>query len=66
MHACERSSAFCEVLREHQRIPVRIHLDKVPDGVDLRVGTTASVLVRKGTSREKEAEDVPPVPKALQ
>jgi len=26
-----------------QRDPVRVHLDKVPDDVKLRVGTTASV-----------------------
>ncbi len=34
-----------EWIRLAQRIPVRVHLDKVPEGVDLRVGSTASVLV---------------------
>ena len=33
-----------EWIRLAQRVPVRIHLEKVPDGVELRVGTTASVL----------------------
>ena len=35
-----------EWIRLAQRIPVRIHLDKLPDGVELRIGTTASVLVK--------------------
>lgn len=34
-----------EWIRLAQRIPVRIHLDKLPEGVELRIGTTASVLV---------------------
>lgn len=34
-----------EWIRLAQRIPVRIHLDKVPENIELRVGTTASVLV---------------------
>jgi multidrug resistance efflux pump len=38
-----------EWIRLAQRVPVRIHLDNVPDGVSLRVGTTASVLVKTGT-----------------
>jgi multidrug resistance efflux pump len=39
-----------EWIRLAQRIPVRIYLDKVPDNVALRVGTTASVLVKAGTT----------------
>jgi multidrug resistance efflux pump len=39
-----------EWIRLAQRVPVRIHLDEVPEGVALRVGTTASVLVFTGTS----------------
>ena len=35
-----------EWIRLAQRIPVRVHLDKLPDGVELRIGTTASVLVK--------------------
>jgi multidrug resistance efflux pump len=51
-------------IRLAQRIPVRVHLEKVPEGVDLRVGATASVLVMTGTGDDKGP--VPPVPKALQ
>jgi multidrug resistance efflux pump len=52
-------------IRLAQRIPVRVHLDKVPEGVHLRVGTTASVLVMTGTAGEDTAP-VPAVPSALQ
>ena len=36
-----------EWIRLAQRVPVRIQLDDVPEHIKLRVGTTASVLVRK-------------------
>jgi len=52
-------------IRLAQRIPVRVHLDKVPEGVALRVGTTASVLVMTGTGGA-ENKPVPPVPRTLQ
>jgi multidrug resistance efflux pump len=39
-----------EWIRLAQRVPVRIHLAEVPEGIALRVGTTASVLVKTGTS----------------
>ncbi len=42
-----------EWIRLAQRVPVRIHLVDLPDGIKLRVGTTASVLVRTGTAGEK-------------
>ena len=42
-----------EWIRLAQRVPVRIHLTDVPDGIKLRVGTTASVLVRTGTAGKK-------------
>jgi multidrug resistance efflux pump len=45
-------SATFEWIRLAQRVPVRIHLESVPDGVSLRVGTTASVLVRTGTAEQ--------------
>jgi multidrug resistance efflux pump len=54
-----------EWIRLAQRIPVRVHLDKIPDGVELRVGTTGSVLVMTGTG-SADARPVPPVPQALQ
>ena len=44
-----------EWIRLAQRIPVRVHLDEVPEGVDLRVGTTASVLVMTGTADSGDA-----------
>ena len=55
-----------EWIRLAQRVPVRIHLDKFPEGVELRVGTTASVLVMTGTSGSKSDKSVAAVPRALQ
>ncbi len=55
-----------EWIRLAQRVPVRIHLEKVPDGVQLRVGTTASVLVRTGTSDGESQGKAVAAPKALQ
>ncbi|NEV64927.1 HlyD family secretion protein [Thiorhodococcus minor] len=52
-------------IRLAQRIPVRVHLDEVPEGVALRVGTTASVLVMTGSGGDKK-EVVPLVPAPLQ
>ncbi len=40
-----------EWIRLAQRVPVRVHLDPPPEIVQLRVGTTASVLVKTGTSQ---------------
>jgi multidrug resistance efflux pump len=53
-----------EWIRLAQRVPVRVHLHDVPEGVELRVGTTASVLVMTATSGD-DSEAVPAVPKAL-
>ena len=36
-------------IRLAQRIPVRIRLDELPEGVELRVGTTASVEIHTKT-----------------
>ena len=55
-----------EWIRLAQRIPVRIHLDKVPEDIKLRVGTTASVLVMTGTSGSKSDKPGVTAPKALQ
>ena len=52
-----------EWIRLAQRIPIVVYLDKFPDTVKLRAGTTASVLVMTGTSKDGVA--VPPVPRAL-
>jgi multidrug resistance efflux pump len=53
-------------IRLAQRVPVRIHLDKVPESVQLRVGTTASVLVMTGTSGSESDKRAVAAPKALQ
>ncbi|MBW2705380.1 MAG: HlyD family secretion protein [Deltaproteobacteria bacterium] len=55
-----------EWIRLAQRVPVRIHLDKLPEGVELRVGTTASVLVMTGTSGSKSEKSAVAAPRALQ
>ena len=55
-----------EWIRLAQRIPVRIHLDELPEGVALRVGTTGSVLVMTGTGGAGGKKGIPAVPKALQ
>jgi multidrug resistance efflux pump len=55
-----------EWIRLAQRVPVRIHLDKVPEDVKLRVGTTASVLVMTGTSNDDSQKKAVAAPKALQ
>jgi multidrug resistance efflux pump len=57
-----------EWIRLAQRVPVRIHLDldKLPEGVDLRVGTTASVLVMTGTSKGQSDRAAVATPRALQ
>ena len=55
-----------EWIRLAQRVPVRIHLTKVPEEVKLRVGTTASVLVMTGTSGSKSEKTAVATPKALQ
>ena len=44
-----RVSATFEWIRLAQRIPVRIRLAEVPEEIRLRIGTTCSVLVRKGS-----------------
>jgi len=57
-----------EWIRLAQRVPARVHidLDKLPEEVKLRVGTTASVLVMTGTSGSKSEKAPVAAPKALQ
>jgi len=43
-----------EWIRLAQRVPVRIHLEEIPKDVQLRVGTTASVLVRTRSASTAE------------
>jgi multidrug resistance efflux pump len=59
-------SATFEWIRLAQRVPVRVELDKLPEGVELVVGTTGSVLVMKGTAGTGNTASVPAVPQALQ
>ena len=47
-----------EWIRLAQRVPVRIHLAEMPEGIKLRVGTTASVLV-KTDSRQSQMNTQP-------
>ncbi len=47
-------------IRLAQRLPVRVEIDDIPDGIELRVGQTASVLVHT------DGSDPPPAPRALQ
>jgi len=55
-----------EWIRLAQRILVRVHLEQIPDGVDLRVGTTGSVLVMTGTADSVEAISAVAAPAVLQ
>ena len=50
-------------LRLAQRIPVIVRLEKVPDAIKLRAGTTVSVVVVTGTSNG--GGQVSPVPRVL-
>lgn len=51
-----RVSATFEWIRLAQRIPVRIRLVDVPEEIKLRIGTTCSVLVRKGSAAGQKDE----------
>ena len=53
-----------EWIRLAQRIPVAVRIDKVPDHIKLRAGTTASVVVITGTGTD--GDRLPPVPRVLQ
>ena len=53
-----------EWIRLAQRIPVMVRIEKVPDNIKLRAGTTASVVVITGTSTD--GDQVPPVARVLQ
>lgn len=55
-----------EWIRLAQRVPVRVHLDSVPDGIKLRVGTTASVMVMTGSGGSEPDAPATAVPRALQ
>lgn len=56
-----------EWIRLAQRIPVRVHLRNLPPDVELRVGMTASVLIRAGSHGQKISDSASPaLPTAFQ
>jgi multidrug resistance efflux pump len=55
-----------EWIRLAQRVPVRVHIDKLPEEVKLRVGTTASVLVMTGTAGSENDSPGVAAPRVLQ
>ena len=55
-----------EWIRLAQRLPVMVRIAKVPDNIELRAGTTASVVVITGTGASRDGGQVPPVPRVLQ
>jgi aminobenzoyl-glutamate utilization protein B len=63
------TSPTFEWIRLAQRLPVRVRITEVPEGVVLRVGTTCSVLVETGTAGDDGDDSdasATPVPRALQ
>jgi RND family efflux transporter MFP subunit len=55
-----------EWIRLAQRVPVVIKIDSLPDGIELRVGTTASVLVLPGTAGTSLGDELQAAPRLLQ
>jgi multidrug resistance efflux pump len=55
-----------EWIRLAQRVPVSIHLTDVPEEIELRVGTTCSVLVMMGTNGSEKEKQAVAAPSALQ
>ena len=55
-----------EWIRLAQRLPVRVRITDVPEGVVLRVGTTCSVLVETGTAGDDSDASATAVPRGLQ
>ena len=55
-----------EWIRLAQRVPVRIHLGNIDKKINLRVGTTCSVLVMTNTKSKSYKNPIPPAPRALQ
>ena len=59
-------NATFEWIRLAQRVPVRIEFDELPEGVELVVGTTGTVLVLSGTAGSDSTKPVVAAPEALQ
>jgi hypothetical protein len=58
-------SATFEWIRLAQRVPVRVEVDKLPEGVELVIGTTASVQVITGTAGTGSGASVQTNPQEL-
>ncbi len=54
-----------EWIRLAQRVPVRVYLTNIPKGVQLRVGTTCSVLVVTDSDNNDHKKQIPAAPTAL-
>jgi multidrug resistance efflux pump len=52
-------------IRLAQRVPVRVHLEEIPDSAELRVGATASVFIMTGAGGGDKGS-VSPVPEVPQ
>ncbi len=66
-HLLPKISATYQWVRQPRRIPVRIELDELPEGVDLVVGATATVQIMTGTAgSDRQEAAVSPVPEAAQ
>jgi multidrug resistance efflux pump len=59
-------NATFEWIRLAQRVPVRVELGELPEGVELVVGTTATVLVETGTAGTAGQASLTAAPRALQ
>jgi RND family efflux transporter MFP subunit len=53
-------------IRLAQRVPVRVHLLDLPENIELRVGTTASVMIMTEETGGGAVKPVPALPGALQ
>jgi multidrug resistance efflux pump len=53
-------------IRLAQRVPVRVHLIDLPENIELRVGTTASVMIMTEETGGGAVKPVPALPGALQ
>jgi multidrug resistance efflux pump len=49
-------------VRLAQRIPVRIHIDQVPEGVHLVAGMTATVQIEPRPHADRATGSLPPAP----
>lgn len=53
-------------IRLAQRIPIRVHLTDIPEKVQLRVGTTCSVMIKTNTTANTDVDNPVSAPPLLQ